>query len=302
MAKRPAPELVPEPVSEPVVNAAPEAAAPPAPVEAMEQPQSPPLGGMAPAAPLNRRHRPGPATASANNLGTKTAIGIGIQRPRRPRAGRPDLAGAVRAAGERDPINRDPAVRETVVREQRPDQANGEQADATKQIGKKPKETPASPRTSRDQRAKQGKHRFPDEPEPPSLDKEAAANAINIAKLQAMSMADLNQMAKDMGIENFGTMKKHEVIFQILQKKRRTQRHPVFRRGAGDPDRKVLGFFVPRASITFPVRKTFTFRPRRSGDLTYRPATWSRVRSGRLRKRSSSRPSESRGSRKRRPG
>src|SRR3954449_12285661 len=48
--------------------------------------------------------------------------------------------------------------------------------------------------------------------------KEAAANAINIAKLQAMSMADLNQMAKEMGIENFGTMRKHEVIFQILQK------------------------------------------------------------------------------------
>ncbi|MHC1765164.1 MAG: transcription termination factor Rho [Verrucomicrobiia bacterium] len=57
-----------------------------------------------------------------------------------------------------------------------------------------------------------------DEPDIPPLDKEAAANAINIAKLQAMSMADLNTMAKDMGIENFGTMKKHEVIFQVLQK------------------------------------------------------------------------------------
>src|SRR5947208_3361409 len=41
---------------------------------------------------------------------------------------------------------------------------------------------------------------------------------INISQLQAMSMAELNQMAKEMGIENFGTMKKHEVIFQILQK------------------------------------------------------------------------------------
>src|SRR5436190_2038973 len=45
-----------------------------------------------------------------------------------------------------------------------------------------------------------------------------AANTINISQLQAMSMADLTQMAKEMGIENFGTMKKHEVIFQILQK------------------------------------------------------------------------------------
>ncbi|HEY2951582.1 MAG TPA: transcription termination factor Rho, partial [Verrucomicrobiae bacterium] len=41
---------------------------------------------------------------------------------------------------------------------------------------------------------------------------------VNIAKLQAMSMTELNQMAKEMGIENFGTMRKHEVIFHILQK------------------------------------------------------------------------------------
>jgi transcription termination factor Rho len=31
-------------------------------------------------------------------------------------------------------------------------------------------------------------------------------------------MTDLNQMAREMGIENFGTMKKHELIFHILQK------------------------------------------------------------------------------------
>lgn len=41
---------------------------------------------------------------------------------------------------------------------------------------------------------------------------------INISQLQAMAIGDLNKMAKEMGIENFGTMKKHEVIFQILQK------------------------------------------------------------------------------------
>lgn len=44
------------------------------------------------------------------------------------------------------------------------------------------------------------------------------ATTINIAKLQAMSMTELNHMAKEMGIENFGTMRKHEVIFHILQK------------------------------------------------------------------------------------
>src|SRR2546423_14947925 len=31
--------------------------------------------------------------------------------------------------------------------------------------------------------------------------------SVNIAKLQAMSMAELNHMAKELGIENFGTMR-----------------------------------------------------------------------------------------------
>lgn len=48
--------------------------------------------------------------------------------------------------------------------------------------------------------------------------KKEGQRSINISQLQAMSMVDLNEMAKEMEIENFGTMKKHEVIFQILQK------------------------------------------------------------------------------------
>jgi transcription termination factor Rho len=46
----------------------------------------------------------------------------------------------------------------------------------------------------------------------------APALKINIAELQAMSMNDLNNMARELGIENFGTMRKHEIIFHILQK------------------------------------------------------------------------------------
>src|SRR6266567_2161579 len=49
-------------------------------------------------------------------------------------------------------------------------------------------------------------------------DKDRIATSLNIAKLQAMSMTELNGMAKDLGVENFGTMRKHEVIFHILQK------------------------------------------------------------------------------------
>jgi transcription termination factor Rho len=44
------------------------------------------------------------------------------------------------------------------------------------------------------------------------------AASLNIAKLQAMSMNELNSMAKEYAVENFGTMRKHEVIFHILEK------------------------------------------------------------------------------------
>ena len=44
------------------------------------------------------------------------------------------------------------------------------------------------------------------------------ATSMNIAKLQGMQMSELNNMAKEYGVENYGTMRKHEVIFHILQK------------------------------------------------------------------------------------
>jgi len=48
----------------------------------------------------------------------------------------------------------------------------------------------------------------------PQRDKIVAS--LNIAKLQAMQMSELNHMAKELGVENFGTMRKHEVIFHVL--------------------------------------------------------------------------------------
>ena len=44
------------------------------------------------------------------------------------------------------------------------------------------------------------------------------AESMNIAELQGMDMTKLNGMAKSLGVENYGTMRKHEVIYQILQK------------------------------------------------------------------------------------
>jgi transcription termination factor Rho len=61
-----------------------------------------------------------------------------------------------------------------------------------------------------------------DEEELPPPAKPAAplppGQTINIARLQALSMAELSQLAKEWSIENFGTLKKHEVIFEILKK------------------------------------------------------------------------------------
>ncbi len=48
--------------------------------------------------------------------------------------------------------------------------------------------------------------------------RDSTAPSMNIAQLQGMPMPELNAMAREMGIENFGTMRKHELIFQLLQK------------------------------------------------------------------------------------
>ena len=53
--------------------------------------------------------------------------------------------------------------------------------------------------------------------EAPAPGRDATAPLIKISKLQSMSMPELTRMAKEMGIENFGTMKKQELIYHILQ-------------------------------------------------------------------------------------
>jgi len=58
----------------------------------------------------------------------------------------------------------------------------------------------------------------PERFEPRRGERDKIAHSLNIAKLQAMQMNDRNKMARELGVENFGTMRKHEVIFHILQK------------------------------------------------------------------------------------
>jgi transcription termination factor Rho len=82
---------------------------------------------------------------------------------------------------------------------------------------------PRPERAARPERPQRPQDRYEEEPEAapaPAVKQEdlPPGTTINIAELQAMSIVELNQMAREMGIENVGTMKKHEVIFHILQK------------------------------------------------------------------------------------
>jgi transcription termination factor Rho len=89
-----------------------------------------------------------------------------------------------------------------------------------------PKQRPERPGRRRQEKPGKGDHRAgpqraeaaPEPDDAAGADKDHIAASLNIAKLQGMSMTDLNQMAREFGVENFGTMRKHEVIFHILQK------------------------------------------------------------------------------------
>src|SRR5262245_38899940 len=78
-----------------------------------------------------------------------------------------------------------------------------------------PPSTPIEPReqTQVEKRApmeKADRRRSDDKAESVPGDKDHIATSLNIAKLQSMSMGELNQMARELGVENFGTMRKHE--------------------------------------------------------------------------------------------
>ncbi len=79
-----------------------------------------------------------------------------------------------------------------------------------------PPPAPRPPRTIPEGLPVESEEDVPPAPKPaPPL---PPGQTINIARLQALSIAELSQMAKDWNIENFGTLKKHEVIFEILKK------------------------------------------------------------------------------------
>jgi transcription termination factor Rho len=101
------------------------------------------------------------------------------------------------------------------ARPERPDRAERERPERPENLERR--ERPAKPeRPQRPEKRPEPPQAPPeDEPLPEPL---PGGVTINIAELQAMSMVELTTRAREMGIENVGTMKKHEVIFHILQK------------------------------------------------------------------------------------
>jgi len=92
--------------------------------------------------------------------------------------------------------------------------------------------------------------------------------AVNIAKLQAWP-AGPQSHGREMGIENFGTMRKHELIFQILQKN--AERAGVlFSEGVLEILPEGFGFLRSRSFNYLPARRTFTF-PFANPRLTCKP-------------------------------
>ena len=79
-------------------------------------------------------------------------------------------------------------------------------------------------------------------------------------------------MASDLGVENFGTMRKHEVIFHILQKNAERSGRAVLRRRAGSSAGRIWLPALPELSIICLARKIFTSRLRRSAGSICRPA------------------------------
>ncbi|MBG87281.1 MAG: transcription termination factor Rho [Verrucomicrobiales bacterium] len=95
--------------------------------------------------------------------------------------------------------------------------------------------------------AKPKKVKSEDKPEEKTEEKNLPlGETIRISELQAMSIADLNVKAKEMGIENFGTMRKQEVIFAIL-KKNAQRRGSLFAEGVLEVLPEGFGFLRSQA-------------------------------------------------------
>ena len=143
-------------------------------------------------------------------------------RPKKPRAPRATTPRGPRKSGPKSaetpssdlPADQDLPLAHDDIRDH--DSMDDESMDNQKPVTVSAPPTPlVPPPRPEDLPADEGVDSLPPVPPPPPA---PAGKTLNIAQLQAMSMLELTAMAKEWGIENFGTMKKHEVIFEVLKK------------------------------------------------------------------------------------
>ena len=100
---------------------------------------------------------------------------------------------------------------------------------------------------------------------------------VNMSQLQALDMPELNKMAKELEIPNYGSLQKHELIFQILQ--RNAEKTGVlYTEGVLEFCPKDLVSFAHKVSTTCPAPRTSTSPHHRFGASIYRPVTSSPAR------------------------
>ncbi len=191
--------------------------------------------------PASNGDAPAPATEAGVRRAEQSELPIlpalTEERPARRRASQPAEEPATDEKADLRPVRDLNDVATAQIKEAPPETAQAQARPAEEAPPERTSETPAEhqptqkqrperPGRRRQERPGKGEQRAASEqverpPEPelgPGPDKDHIAASLNIAKLQAMSMTDLNQMAREFGVENFGTMRKHEVIFHILQK------------------------------------------------------------------------------------
>jgi transcription termination factor Rho len=156
------------------------------------------------------------------------------EQPTPAKADKPEKAQRPERAERPEPVNEQPEQREQQRDQRDQAQQRPEREPQRDQRGQREERGERDNRGQRDDRGQREERRMPRRDDFPPDDIEQRelerrernggrgddlprGQSINIAALQAMSMPDLNKMARDMGIENFGTMRKHELIFHILQ-------------------------------------------------------------------------------------
>jgi hypothetical protein len=111
---------------------------------------------------------------------------------------------------------------------------------------------------------------------------------MHLAELKQKTIADLNDVARDLKIEGAANLRKQELIFAILQAQTE-KKGVVFGEGVLE-SRTGSDFCGPPTPTIFPVQTTSTFLPRRSAGSTFARGISFRVKSDRPRKASAISP------------